>query len=40
MMGAVIKSFWAKQTGIVPENIYSVSIMPCTAKNSRDSGKR
>ena len=32
MMGAVIKSYWAEQTGTAPENIYSVSIMPCTAK--------
>ncbi|HOY37767.1 MAG: [FeFe] hydrogenase, group A [Bacteroidales bacterium] len=32
MMGAVIKSHYAKTAGIAPENIYSVSIMPCTAK--------
>ncbi len=32
MLGAVIKSYFAKQKGIDPENIYSVSIMPCTAK--------
>ncbi len=32
MLGAVIKSYWAEQHGIEPENIYSVSIMPCTAK--------
>lgn len=32
MMGAVIKSCWAEHTGIAPENIFSVSIMPCTAK--------
>jgi len=32
MMGAVIKSYWAEHTGIAPENIFSVSIMPCTAK--------
>lgn len=39
MMGAVIKSYWAKKSGIDPANIYSVSIMPCTAKkfeSSRD----
>ncbi|MBU1013406.1 MAG: [FeFe] hydrogenase, group A [Bacteroidetes bacterium] len=32
MLGAVIKSYWAESEGIKPENIYSVSIMPCTAK--------
>jgi NADH-quinone oxidoreductase subunit G/NADP-reducing hydrogenase subunit HndD len=32
MMGAVIKSFYAERSGIDPRSIYSVSIMPCTAK--------
>ena len=32
MLGAVIKSWWAEQEMIRPEDIYSVSIMPCTAK--------
>ncbi len=32
MMGAMIKSYWAQQTNNKPENIYSVSVMPCTAK--------
>jgi iron-only hydrogenase group A len=32
MMGAIIKGFFAKQQGIDPAKIYSVSIMPCTAK--------
>lgn len=32
MMGAVVKSYYAKKKGIDPENIVSVSIMPCTAK--------
>ena len=32
MMGAVIKSYWAEKVSIKPENIYSVSVMPCTAK--------
>ncbi len=32
MMGAVIKSYYAKKENIAPENIFSVSIMPCTAK--------
>ena len=32
MMGAVIKSYFAQQNGLKPEQIYSVSVMPCTAK--------
>jgi len=32
MMGAVIKSYWAQIANIKPEDIYSVSVMPCTAK--------
>lgn len=32
MMGSVIKTFWAQKMGINPEKVYSVSIMPCTAK--------
>jgi len=32
MMGAVIKSYFAEKEGIDPANIFSVSIMPCTAK--------
>jgi NADH-quinone oxidoreductase subunit G/NADP-reducing hydrogenase subunit HndD len=32
MMGAVIKRYFAKQEGIQPSRIYSVSVMPCTAK--------
>jgi iron-only hydrogenase group A len=32
MLGAVIKSYFAENTRIKPENIYSVSVMPCTAK--------
>ena len=32
MMGALIKEYWAKREGIDPANVYSVSIMPCTAK--------
>ncbi len=32
MMGAVIKSYWAERQKVKPENIFSVSIMPCTAK--------
>ena len=32
MMGAIIKTYLPKVTNIKPENIFSVSIMPCTAK--------
>jgi NADH-quinone oxidoreductase subunit G len=32
MMGAMIKSYWADKAGINPDKIYSVSVMPCTAK--------
>ncbi|MDR1108957.1 MAG: [FeFe] hydrogenase, group A, partial [Spirochaetaceae bacterium] len=32
MMGAMIKSYWAGKAGIDPDKIFSVSIMPCTAK--------
>lgn len=32
MMGAVIKSYFAQREGLDPDSIYSVSIMPCTAK--------
>jgi NADH-quinone oxidoreductase subunit G len=32
MQGAVTKTYYAEKSGIHPENIYSVAIMPCTAK--------
>lgn len=32
MMGAIIKSFFAKREGLNPKDIVSVSVMPCTAK--------
>ncbi|WP_239004815.1 NADH-dependent [FeFe] hydrogenase, group A6 [Paenibacillus tepidiphilus] len=32
MEGAMVKSYFAKQEGIAPEDIVVVSIMPCTAK--------
>ena len=32
MMGAIIKSYFAKQHNIDPKDIFVVSIMPCTAK--------
>ena len=32
MFGAIIKTWYAEKNGIDPKNIFSVSIMPCTAK--------
>jgi len=32
MMGALIKTYYAKKVGVDPSKIFSVSIMPCTAK--------
>ena len=32
MLGAIIKSYYAENNGIDPESIYTVSVMPCTAK--------
>ena len=32
MMGAIIKSFFAERSGIDAKRIYSVAVMPCTAK--------
>ncbi len=32
MLGAIIKSFYSQKINVSPEDIYSVSIMPCTAK--------
>ena len=32
MLGAIIKTYFAEKIGTKPENIYSVSIMPCIAK--------
>ena len=32
MQGAIIKSYFAKEKGIDPKDIFVVSIMPCTAK--------
>jgi len=34
MFGAVIKNYWAPKTGVDPAKVFSVSIMPCTAKKS------
>lgn len=32
MFGAVIKSYYAQKIGVEPQNIFVVSVMPCTAK--------
>lgn len=32
MQGAILKSYYAKEKGIDPKDIFVVSIMPCTAK--------
>jgi len=32
MMGAMIKAYWAGKAGLDPAKVYSVSVMPCTAK--------
>jgi len=32
MFGSLVKTYWADKMGIDPSKIYSVSIMPCTAK--------
>ena len=34
MFGAVVKSYYAKKLGKKPEDMYVVSIMPCTAKET------
>ena len=32
MQGAILKSYYAERNGIAPEDIFVVSVMPCTAK--------
>ncbi len=32
MFGAVLKTYYAEKNGLNPENIFSLSVMPCTAK--------
>lgn len=32
MFGAILKTYYAEQNGINPEDIFVVSVMPCTAK--------
>lgn len=34
MFGAVMKTYFAQSIGVAPEQIYTVSIMPCVAKKS------
>ena len=34
MMGAVIKHYYANKLGLKPEDMFVVSVMPCTAKKS------
>lgn len=32
MFGAIMKTYYAKKFGIAPEDVYTVSVIPCTAK--------
>lgn len=32
MLGALVKSFYAEKIGVNPKHIFTVSVMPCTAK--------
>ena len=32
MMGAMIKTYWAKKASLDPAKVFSVSVMPCSAK--------
>ncbi len=32
MLGALLKTYWAKQRGLEPSQIVNVAVMPCTAK--------
>jgi iron-only hydrogenase group A len=34
MLGALVKHYFAQRNGIAPEDIFNVTIMPCTAKKS------
>ncbi len=34
MQGAILKHFWAEKAGVKPEDLFVVSIMPCTAKKA------
>jgi NADH-quinone oxidoreductase subunit G/NADP-reducing hydrogenase subunit HndD len=39
MMSTLIKTFYAEKNGLNPDDIYVVSVMPCTAKNSSPGGR-
>ena len=32
MMGAILKHYWAAKAGIAPEDLFVVSVMPCSSK--------
>lgn len=32
MFGALLKSYWCEKNGVPPENLFVVSVIPCTAK--------
>lgn len=32
MFGALLKSYWCEKNGVDPQNLYVVSVIPCTAK--------
>ena len=34
MFGALLKSYWCEKNGINPEDLYVVSVIPCTAKKN------
>lgn len=34
MFGALLKSYWCEKNNIKPENLYVVSVIPCTAKKN------
>lgn len=34
MMGRLVKRFWARDQGLDPARVFSVSVMPCTAKKA------
>ena len=40
MQGAILKSYYAKEKGIDPKDIFVVSIMPCTAKKDEKERKQ
>jgi len=40
MQGAIIKSYYAREKGIDPKDIFVVSIMPCTAKKDEKERKQ